>query len=416
MASATQAQKAFPHSFDYDLAIVGAGIVGTTLACALKDSGLSVALIEARSQSEAINKGQAYSISLLSSRIYQGIGVWSAIAPRLSPYCQIQLSDADYSGVVRFLPQDLQMEVLGYVGEHRVLLPALQAFLAQCPGVTCLCPAQVVETDYRSQGVEISLKSGDPAMAIPEKIRVRLVVAADGARSQIRDRVGIRTQGWQYWQSCIVATVEPEQAHNYTAYERFWPSGPFAILPLPENHCRIVWTAPHAEAQALADLDDASFLRELRQRYGSQMGNLSLIGKRFVFPVKLMHASHYTLPRLALIGDAAHCCHPVGGQGLNLGIRDAAALAEVIRAAFERGEDIGAWPVLKRYERWRRLENWAVLVFTDFLVRMFSHDWLPLVWVRRLGLRLMIAVQPLKVLTLKFMTGLTGRWPQRALR
>lgn len=416
MASATQAHQAFSYSCDYDLAIVGGGIVGTTLACALKDSGLSVALIEAQSQSEAINKGQAYSISLLSSRIYQGIGVWSAIAPRVSPYRQIRLSDADYSGVVQFLPQDVQAEVLGYVGEHRVLLPALQAFLKHCPEVTCFCPAQVVEIDYQPQGVEISLQSGEAAMAIPEKIRVRLVVAADGARSQIRDRAGIRTQGWQYWQSCIVATVEPEQAHHHTAYERFWPSGPFAILPLPENRCRIVWTAPHAEAQALAALDDISFLRELQRRYGNQMGKLSLIGKRFVFPVKLMHATHYTLPRLALIGDAAHSCHPVGGQGLNLGIRDAAALADVIRAAFERGEDIGAWPVLKRYERWRRLENWAVLVFTDFLVRMFSHDWLPLVWLRRLGLQLMIAVQPLKVLALKFMTGLTGRWPQSALR
>jgi len=416
MASATQAQKASSPGFDYDLAIVGGGIVGTTLACALKDSGLTVALIEARSQSEAINKGQAYSISLLSSQIYQGIGVWSAIAPRVAPYRQIQLSDADYAGVVRFLPQDVQTEVLGYVGEHRVLLSELQAFLAQCPNVTCLCPAQVIETDYQSQRVEISLKSGDPMRVIPEKIRVRLVVAADGARSQIRDRAGIRTQGWPYWQSCIVATVEPEQAHNHTAYERFWPSGPFAILPLPENRCRIVWTAPHAEAQALAALDDASFLRELQRRYGNQMGKLTLIGKRFVFPVKLMHARHYALPRLALIGDAAHCCHPVGGQGLNLGIRDAAALADVLQVAFEGGEDIGSWPVLKRYERWRRLENWAVLGFTDFLVRMFSHNWLPLVWVRRLGLHLMIAVHPIRILVLKFMTGLTGRWPQRALR
>lgn len=404
-----------PESFDYDLAIAGGGIVGATLACALKDSGLSVALIEAQSQSEAVAKGQAYSISLLSSQIYQGLGIWEAIAPEVTAYDQIRLSDADCPQVVQFLPADLQTKVLGYVAEHGVLLKGLQDFLAQCPQVKWLCPAKVVQATYDATGVTVALSSADSEIQIPVTIRVRLLVAADGARSQIREQAGIRTYGWQYWQSCIVATVAPEKPHNHTAYERFWPSGPFAILPLPDNRCRIVWTAPHAEAKALAELDDASFLRELTQRYGNQMGQLSLVGKRFVFPVKLMHTSRYTLPRLALIGDAAHCCHPVGGQGVNLGIQDAAALAEVIQSANQAGEEIGDRSVLKRYGRWRWRQNLAVLGFTDFLDRMFSNHWLPLILIRRLGLRVLFRIKPLKRRALKFMAGLSGQAPKVSL-
>jgi 2-octaprenyl-6-methoxyphenol hydroxylase len=413
-------QNASAPAFDYDLAIVGGGIVGATLACALKDSGLTIALIEAETQSEAIAKGQAYAVSLLSSRIYQGIGVWQAIAPNVAPFQQVRLSDADYPHAVHFLPKDLQIGDLGYVAEHRELLKALQAFLLEYPNIQWLCPVRVTRVDYQASGVELALSPADssidskPSEEIPSLIRVRLLVAADGARSQIRQNAGIQTHGWQYWQSCIVATVTPEKPHNDIAYERFWPGGPFGILPMTENRCRIVWTEPHAKAKALVALDDAQFLEELQYRYGSQMGRLSLIGERFIFPVRLMHARRYTLPRLALIGDAAHCCHPVGGQGLNMGIRDAAALAQVLKSAHQQGEDIGQPSILKRYETWRRTENLAVLGFTDFLNRLFSNQWLPLVIIRRLGLRGMTLLQPLKSYALRFMTGLSGRSPKIA--
>lgn len=416
-------QKSAEQDYDYDLAIVGGGIVGATLACALKGSGLSVVLIEAQPHSAAVAKGQAYNLSLMSSCIYQGIGVWSEIEPKLTPYYQIRLSDAHFPQVVQFFPKDLgphslrshfqkkTAPALGYVAEHGILLQTLQDFLQNCPDVKWLCPAKVTRAAYKTDGVCLDLNS---SYDIPTSIRVRLLVAADGARSQTRKNAGIKTRGWQYWQSCIAATVAPENPHQNIAYERFWPSGPFGILPLTGNRCRIVWTAPHAEAQALAALDDTQFLQELRRRYGDQMGQLSLIGDRFVFPVKLMHASRYTLPGLALIGDAAHCCHPVGGQGLNLGIQDAAALAEVIKTAQQQGEDIASLQVLRRYERWRRIENLAILSFTDFLDRLFSNHWLPLVVGRRLGLRLMQAIQPLKFYALNFMTGLSSRLPKVA--
>jgi 2-octaprenyl-6-methoxyphenol hydroxylase len=426
------------RGFDCDVAIVGAGIAGATLAAALKNSGLKVTLIEAQTLAVAASKQQVYAVSLLSSRIFQGIGVWDKILPKIATFTQIRLSDADHAGVVQFQPADLGTDALGYVGEHRAILPALQEFINGCPNITWLCPAEVVSVDCQPDAVLVETRfiasplsslpvhrrdacatpeSASPTQpGVPRLIRTRLLVAADGARSPVRQAAGIRTRGWKYWQSCITTRIKPEKPHNNTAYERFWPSGPFAILPLPDNRCNIVWTAPHEEAKALFELDDEQFLAELTKRYGTQMGRLELEGKRLMFQVQLMQSERYVLPRLALIGDAAHCCHPVGGQGLNLGIRDAAALAQVLGDAHRLGLDIGSVPVLAGYERWRKLENLTILGFTDFLDRLFSNNWLPLVAIRRLGLWVLRNIGPVKVFALRLMTGMQGRTPQLAKR
>ena len=399
-----------PLTYDYDIAIAGGGIIGLTLASALNNSGLKVVVIEAKHQSIAAAKGQAYAVHLLSGRIFAGIGVWDKILPQIAHFCHVQLSDADYPQSVNFETNDLGTEVLGYVAEHQALLKPLQDFVSGCPNITYLCPAQVLEAHYQPSGVEINLRMGDEV----KTIRTRLIVAADGAKSQIRQAAGINTRGWQYWQSCIVAFVKPEKGHNNTAYEKFWSSGPFAVLPLPENRCRIVWTAPHAEAKAIVALNDEEFLAELTRRCGAQMGKLQLEGDRFVFPVQLMQSDRYVLPRLALVGDAAHCCHPVGGQGLNMGIRDAAALAQVLQQAYSQGEDIGDLAILKRYESWRKQENLTILGFTDLLDRVFSNNFLPVVIIRRIGLLVLRRVPPIKVFALKLMTGLKGRTPEIA--
>lgn len=402
------------NSFDYDLAIVGGGIVGLTLACALKNSGLKVALIEAKPYSVAAMKGQAYAVHMSSQLILSAIGVWERILPGIETFDRVKLSDAARPGVVEFHPKDLATpkdvgtEVIGYVAEHQALLAPLQEFLQECSNVEYLCPVEVVRTQVQAHGVDITLNVAGEL----RQICTQLLVAADGARSRIRQSAGIKTWGWQYWQSCIVAFVKPEKPHNNTAYEKFWSSGPFAILPLPGNRCRIVWTAPHAEAKALLELDDAQFLGELTRRYGTQMGQLQLEGDRFMFPVQLMQSDRYVLPRLALVGDAAHCCHPVGGQGLNLGIRDAAALAEVLQTARCQGEDLGSLQVLKRYERWRKRENAVVLGFTDLLDRTFSNNYLPVAIARQLGLWILRRVPPIKRYALQLMTGLGGRLPQ----
>jgi 2-octaprenyl-6-methoxyphenol hydroxylase len=395
---------------DYDLAIVGGGIIGNTLAVALQNSGLRVVSIESQAESVSVSKGRAYVISMLSGQIFDGYGIWDRVLPHVTQFSQIQISDADYAGVVKLYPQDLGTETLGYAASHEVLLTALQDKLHAAANITVLCPAQVVGVDYTDTGAEIRIQT--PNSATPIKLRTSLVIGADGAKSALRNQAGIKTAGWNYWQSCITATIKPEKPHQNVAYERFWYDGPIGVLPLADGRCQVVWTAPHQQAEALRDLPVAEFLQELEHCTGGLLGKLELDSQRWLFPVKLMQSQQYTAQRLALIGDAAHCCHPVAGQGLNLGIRDAAALAEILVAAHQAGEDIGSDPVLKRYPSWRKPENWAILAFTDFLDRMFSTRILPIVLVRRLGLILLDRLPLFKYLALRLMTGLAGRMPK----
>ena len=399
-------------NLDCDLAIVGGGIVGATLAAALKDSGLKIIIIEARPLAIAAAKTQAYAFSPLSSRIYEGIGVWQQIVPQIGKYSNISLSDADYSQQVKFQQQDLPGQHLGYVAQHNIVLTALQKHLQNCSNITWLCPGKVINVITEKTYSTIEVESEEAKRFL----KTKLVIGADGARSQIRSLAGIKTRGWKYWQSCVAFTIKHTAPENNTAFERFWPSGPMGVLPLPGNRCQIVWTNPHAEAQALAEVDEQTFLAKLQIYTGGVLGELELVSDRLVFPVQLMQCDRYIKPRLALIGDAAHCCHPVGGQGLNLGIRDAASLAQVIQSAHQQGQDIGSLKVLKRYEGWRKIENLAILGFTDLLDRLFSNNWLPVVAVRRLGLWLMNYLKPLKILALKLMTGLLGRKPKLAQR
>ncbi len=408
------AQVERAQELDYDIAIVGGGIIGNTLAVALQDSGLRVVSIEAQAESLAVAKGRAYAISMLSGRIFDGLGIWEQILPQITQFSQIQISDADYRGVVKLYPQHLGTETLGYAASHQVLLSALQAKLQAANNVTVLCPAQVVAIDYQATGAAITIAT--PDADAPQSIRASLVIAADGAKSTLRERAGIETSGWNYWQSCVTATIVPTKPHQSVAYERFWYDGPLGVLPLADGRCQVVWTAPHERAEQLRDLPVAEFLAELEQCTGGLLGKLALDSQRWLFPVKLMQSQQYTAPRLALVGDAAHCCHPVAGQGMNLGIRDAAALAEILVAAHQAGEDLGSKAVLDRYTNWRKPENWAILAFTDVLDRLFSTRLLPIVIIRRLGLLLLDRVPGCKHLALRLMTGLAGIIPQVATK
>jgi 2-octaprenyl-6-methoxyphenol hydroxylase len=397
-----------PIRLNCDVAIVGGGVVGATLAAALKDSGLQVLIIEANSLEGAAARERGYALSPLSGNIFEGIGVWDDIFPYIGKYRHIYLSDADDPRIVKFKTADLGTSFLGYVGEHKVLLTALQTFIIQqCSNIRWLSSAHTDRITYRDNDAILTVDVNGQ----PYEIQSRLVVGADGARSHIRQSAGIQTAGWNYWQSCVTFMITHDAPQNDIAFERFWPYGPMGVLPLTENRCHIVWTAPHAKAQQIAELDEDEFLEKLAVYTGGLLGNLRLTSDRLVFPVQLFQGKQYVRSRLALIGDAAHRCHPVAGQGLNLGIRDAAALAQVLSEAYQRGEDIGQLTVLKRYERWRKLENLAILGFTDFLDRVFSNDWPPLVLLRRFGLWLLRTVPPLKIFALKLMTGFVGRTP-----
>lgn len=391
-----------------DVAIVGGGIVGLTLAAALAPSGMKVAVIEAQTAAAAASRQRAYAFSLTSADIFKWLGLWPQIGPQICHFDMVQLSDGDCGEVVQFLPTDLGTEAVYYGAEHRVLMAALQGAIATSPQIQYLCAATLGDIHHQGDAVLAEVTTPEGAVMV----RSPLIIAADGKGSPLRQWAGIGSVGWRYRQSCVTTVLEPEHSHQNIAYERFWPSGPFAILPLPGQRCQVVWTAPHAEAEAILNLPEAEFMAELEQRYGHQMGQLKRLSAPAMFPVQLMQSDRYVQPRLALVGDAAHSCHPVGGQGLNMGIRDAAALAEVLTAAYQRRQDLGDIAVLRRYERWRRVENWVILSFTDLLTRTFSNRVWPVVAVRRAGLWTLNRVPLLKRLALRLMTGRLGRVPQ----
>ncbi len=410
-SSVSQVESNLDRNNTCDVTIVGGGIVGTTLAAILADSGLQISLIEAKPLEVAAARTQAYAFSILSSRIYEGIGVWQQILPHIGKFRHIRLSDADFSQIVTFGKEDLGTDYLGYVAQHNVVLTVLQDYLKSKENVNWICPAEVIDVTEKEDFSLVTTKIDQTT----QSFHTRLVIGADGARSHIRSLAGIATRGWKYWQSCVAFTIKHTAPQNDIAFERFWATGPMGILPLPGNRCQIVWTNPHARARDLQGLSEAEFLQELSYYTGGLLGDLELVSERVIFPVQLMQCDRYIRSRLALIGDAAHCCHPVGGQGLNLGIRDAATLAQILTEAAENGEDIGSIAVLQRYEKWRKQQNLAILGFTDFLDRFFSNNWLPIVAVRRLGLWLMKRVKPLKLFALQLMTGLLGKKPKIAL-
>ncbi|MEO0739670.1 MAG: FAD-dependent hydroxylase [Cyanobacteria bacterium J06649_12] len=390
-----------------DVAIIGAGVVGLTLACALRHSGLSVAVIEAQSQAKAAARERAYAFSPMSARIFQQMGLWEQVGPYITHFQRVRMSDAEYGKAVNFYPTDSPVDAVYYGAEHRVLIQALQGLATNIHRITAYYDTTLTDIQATATDTRLLLECDGER----QTLHTKLLVGADGARSKIRDYAGIRTSGWAYWQSCITTVLAPAKSHQNTAYEKFWPSGPFAILPIPGNRCQVVWTAPHAEAEAMLALPEEAFMAKLRRRYGDGMGDLMMVKPPMMFPVRLMHSHRYVQPGIALIGDSAHCCHPVGGQGLNMGIRDAAALAKVLQAAHARQEPIGHIRVLKRYERWRRTENWLILAMTDLLNRLFSNRLLPLLWLRRTGFWVIEHVVPLKRVILRVMTGFFGRQP-----
>ncbi|MEL6137886.1 MAG: FAD-dependent hydroxylase [Cyanobacteria bacterium J06628_6] len=391
----------------YNLAIVGGGIVGLTLACALQRSGLTVAIIEAQTPKQTAARQRAYAFSPMSARIFRKLGIWEQVGPYITHFQRVRMSDADCPSVVNFRLSDTPHEAVYYGAEHPVLMRALQERVQDLPRVTGWYEAKLVNVRTTAEAVCLTVDADGQHV----ELTTDLLVGADGARSRVRDWAGIKTAGWQYWQSCVTTVLKPEKSHQDTAYEKFWPSGPFAILPLPGDRCQVVWTAPHDEAKAMMALPHEQFMAELKRRYGDDMGDVTMLTEPLMFPVRLMQSHQYVKSRLALIGDAAHCCHPVGGQGLNMGIRDAAALAEVLLAAQKRKEDLGSLRVLKRYERWRRTENWLILGLTDILNRSFSNQFWPLQTVRRLGFWIMNRVALLRKIALRVMTGFFGRTP-----
>ncbi|AXS38735.1 ubiquinone biosynthesis hydroxylase [Breoghania sp. L-A4] len=396
---------------DLDVLVAGGGYVGLSLALALKqaDPAIRVAVVDLRPRAAIEGDLRCSAIAAAAERMLSTLGVWPNLEPHAQPINEMIITDSRVRDVARpvFLTFSGQVDdgkPFAYMVPNAKMVGALHD-RADAAGVELIAPDTVSDFEVRDSGVSITLDAGGTRDA-------SLLVAADGVRSRLRDLAGIRTVSWSYDQAGIVCTVEHERPHEGRAEEHFLPSGPFAILPLMGNRSSLVWTEKRAIADNLVKGDDFTFEMELERRFGHHLGALKLAGPRHAYPLGLTLARGFVNPRFALAGDAAHGIHPISGQGLNLGFRDAAALAEVIVTARRLGQDIGALDVLERYERWRRFDTFQVGVVTDVLNRLFSNDNDALRAARDFGLGLVDRLPGLKKIFIREAAGLSGEIPK----
>lgn len=396
----------------YDIIIVGGGMVGATLACALQDAALRVALIETVPPPERGPDDPAElrvsAITRASQQIFTALGVWEGMAARrISPFREMHVWDAGGDGAIHFDAAELGEDALGHIVENRVMQRALWDRLEQDGGVELLCPAAVAALRRDGSMVEVSLADG-------RTLQSRLLVGADGARSRVRQFARIQARGWSYDQRAVVTTVVTEHSHRETAWQRFLPTGPLAFLPLHDGRSSIVWSTTPQQAEQLLAADETAFHQQLELAFESKLGRIESSGERAAFPLRLQYAERYVQPGVALIGDAAHTVHPLAGQGVNLGILDAASLAEVLLDARAQDRDIAALKVLRRYERWRKGHNLMMMAAMDGFKRLFGADWEPLRWARNTGLTLTNALPPVKHLIMSHAMGRSGDLPALA--
>lgn len=410
--------------FDYDILIIGGGMAGASLALALQELPLSIGIVEAvpyASQQQPAFDARAIALADGSHRIFQAMGVWPAMVERgVTAIEHIHVSDRGSFGSARLEADEEGVAALGYVVEGRVIGSALTAAVAQLSNVELLCPAQLHELKVERDGVEAALTVD----GVPRAVRTRLLVAADGVHSTVRQQVGAKSWSLGYGQTAVIATVATDRPHGNVAYERFTDTGPLALLPCdpphdgePEtrNHrWSLVWTVRDREVEEMLGLSDAEFLRRLQLRFGYRAGRFLRSSERHAYPLVFDFVRRAAQPRVAFVGNAAHAIHPVGGQGFNLGLRDVAALAEVIADAVGAGSDIGTLAALQPYVAWRRPDYLRVAAFTDGLVRLFSNQLPPLRLARNLGLLGMDILPAAKHLFARQAMGLTGRLPRLA--
>jgi 2-octaprenyl-6-methoxyphenol hydroxylase len=398
-------------SDSFDVAIVGGGMVGASLAAALTPLGLRVALVESvplQSESQPSFDERTTALSNGSRRILASMGVWDAVAPEAAPIRRIHVSDQGRFGFARIDAAEEGVAALGFVLANRVLGAALWDRLACDPAITIFCPARV--NDITASADTVSLLVGADQQP-PRTLRARLLVAADGANSAIRKALGIEATHWDYEQTAIITNVATRKFHDHVAYERFTNTGPLAVLPLADGRCTVVWTLAPEVAEATMQLDDATFLARLQERFGFRLGRFTRVGRRHAYPLALTRAEERVGQRVVIIGNAAQGLHPIAGQGFNLGLRDVATLAEVIA---DSPVTLGDEAMLARYDAWRRTDRRGVIAFTDGLVRLFGNPLGSVKVARDLGLLLFDVLPPAKSALSALSMGITGKLPRLA--
>ena len=397
---------------DSDILIVGGGLNGPALALALARAGLRSTVIDALAEpvrKNAAFDGRAYALALASVRLLDNLGVWARVAGHAQPMLEIKVSDG-HAGqgpapfFLHFDHAEIEEGPMGHMLEDRFLRRALLEAMAETPLITRISGERVIAQEVGPKGASVTLASG-------KTLSGRLIVGSDGRGSGTAMRAGIKRTGWSYGQTALVAAIAHELPHNGIAHQFFMPHGPLAILPLPGDQSSIVWSETDETAARFAALPDADFMQVLRPRFGDFLGQIKLAGKRFTYPLSLSVANQFVAERLALIGDAAHGMHPIAGQGLNAGLRDVAALAQVLDEAAHRGEDFAAADVLARYQQWRRFDTATLAMATDLTNRLFSND-NPLLRVARdLGMGAIGAMPGLRRGFIREAAGLTGDLP-----
>ena len=391
-----------------EVLVIGGGMVGGILACALDGAGIAAVVVDRQAPSTVLDPafdGRASAIALASQRALTALDLWPALSANAAPILDIRVSEGESLLFLHFDHKALGGTPFGYMVENRMLRRALHQRLPDLASVGYVAPAELVSLDLGATGVEAALADG-------RTIRARLAVGADGRNSWARRQAGIRVTRWSYDQVGVVCAVAHERPHRNVAHERFLPAGPFAILPLKNNRSSIVWTERADLAPAIMALDDSGFEAELSLRFGDFLGTVNLVGGRWSHALSLQFAASLIARRLALVGDAAHGMHPIAGQGLNMGIRDVAALVEVLCDARRLGLDLGEAGVLDRYQRWRRFDSALMLAATDGLNRLFSNTVEPLRLIRDTGLAIVHRLPALKRIFARQAMGLAGDLPR----
>lgn len=394
----------------YDVIVVGGGMVGAALGCGLGGSSLRVAVIEDAPPpafaSEQPHDLRVSAISIASASILKTVGAWKGIASRrFCPFRRMRVWEE--SGDVEFRSEDIDEPVLGYIVENRVIQLALLDRLVEFSNIDFLCPARTKMIDYGPQGSTVELDDG-------RVLSARLLVAADGGYSRVRQVAGMGVSGWDYEQHALVLTVETAYGQQDITWQRFTPKGPQAFLPLDGPHASLVWYEAPEDIKRLKALPDDALLRELIAAFPSALGEIKRIEAKGSFPLKRQHALSYSKEGVALIGDAAHMIHPLAGQGVNIGLLDSAALAQVLVGAHKDGQDIGAAHVLQTYESMRRSNNLVMMTTMDLFYRVFGNANRPLRFIRNLGLGLAERITPAKKLAMRYAMGLGGQLPNLA--
>lgn len=395
-----------------DVIVLGGGLAGLSMAAALATAGVPVVCIDRDSPQNHQRDDfdiRTTAIAYASKKVLEGAGVWRHMEQDAGPILDIRVADQFSPLFVHYDHRELDLNgenvPFGWILDNKDMRRALFARAAELPGLHHLAPAQATAIGRDGSGVTVTLADG-------RRVRGRLLVGADGRKSMAREVAGIKLRRWAYDQTAIICTIRHSEPHKGVAVEHFLPTGPFALLPMTENRSSVVWSEKSALADSYITLPEEEFIAELDRRSGGYLGDIEILTRREGWPLSVLLAESFAAPRIALVGEAAHAIHPIAGQGLNLSLRDVAALAEVIVDAHRLGLDVGSDTVLARYQRWRRFDTVLLATVCDGLVRLFSNNIPPIRLARDVGMAVVNKLPPLKRFFMRHAMGVVGDLPR----